>query len=177
MTASGPASPESLTEAPKQVTAAAHRPPGVWWAWVGVHGGSGCSTLARAIPGGVDLGRALPADAGWPDLPVVAVARSHAGGLEAAQERARWFAENPGAARVLGLVVVGDAPGRLPQELKKMIRLVEGGYPALWRVPFVQPWRIGQPPTPANTPRTCTPLLQDLLALAGVSPSFLEDPT
>lgn len=142
------------------------RPAGCWWAWVGLHGGAGVTTLARAVPGGADFGR-LPGEEGWPALPVVAVCRSHAGGLEAAQRWAAWAAEH-GEVPVLGLVVTADAPGRLPRQLESMVRLISGGYPSLWRLPWVKAWRLGQPPTPANTPPAYRHLLKDLIVRADV---------
>jgi len=156
-----------------------------WWAWCGLHGGAGVTTLRQAVPGGVDfLGfpsvrvwltqsgdEIPPADSDGsrdhlPDLPVVGVCRSHMNGLEAAQRWAAWTTEHQ--VPVVGLVVVVDAPGRLPRPLESMIRLVSGGYPQLWRMPWVKEWRLGERPTPDNTPPVYRRLQQDLFELAGV---------
>ena len=144
------------------------RPPGGGWAWYGVHGGAGVTTLAAAVPGGADLG-GLPCQKGHPALPVVAVCRSHAGGLVAAQRWAAWASAHPAAVNLLGLVVVADAPGRLPRSLESTIRLVQGGYPRLWRVPFVQMWRVGVAPSASNLPAAGRQLHQDLTARSGLS--------
>jgi hypothetical protein len=156
-----------------------------WWAWCGLHGGAGLTTLREAVPGGVDfLGH--PAVRVWltqsgddtsaaerdgardhlPDLPVVGVCRSHMSGLEAAQRWAAWKTVHQ--LPVLGLVVVVDAPGRLPRPLESMMRLVSGGYPRLWRMPWVKEWRLGERPSPDNTPPVYRRLQQELYELAGV---------
>ena len=142
--------------------------PGGGWAWYGLHGGAGVTTLATAVPGGVDFG-GLPYQYGHPTLPVVAVCRSHASGLSAAQRWAAWAAQNPAAVNLLGLVVVADAPGRLPRSLESTIRLIKGGYPRLWRVPFVQFWRVGVPPSAQHLPAAGRQLHKDLTAQAGLN--------
>lgn len=142
------------------------RPEGAWWAWHPLHGGSTASTLAAALPGGVELDE-LPLVAGYPGLHVVLVTRSHHAGLMAAQE---WAATHPpGSVMLAGLVVVADAPGRVPRPLETLIRLVGGAYPAVWRVPWVPAWRLGEAPTPENTPATAKQLLIDLATLAGLT--------
>ena len=139
------------------------RPPGAWWAWHPLHGGSTATTLATALPGGILLDQ-LPADAGWPALPVVLICRSHHGGLLAAQQ---WAATHPPATvNVAGLVIVADAPGKLPRPLNTLALLIAGGYPQTWRIPWVRAWRLGEPPTPANTPNAAKTLLSDLAVLA-----------
>jgi hypothetical protein len=131
-----------------------------------VHGGAGVITLLAAVPGGVDL-HGLPFQHGYPSMPVVAVCRSHAGGLWAAQHWAAWASDNRDRVNLLGLVVVADAPGRLPRSLESAIRLVTGGYPQVWRVPFVQLWRVGVPPSAANLPAAGRQLHHDLASRTG----------
>lgn len=116
-----------------------------WWCWLGAHGGSGVTTLSRLVPGGHDLHGSWPKNPGGPPVPVIVVARSDARGLRAAQDLARAWSdgETPGPVLLVGLVVVADAPGRLPKPLRDLERLVAGGYPRLWRVPWVEPWRQG----------------------------------
>lgn len=137
------------------------RPAAGRWLWLGLHGGAGVTTLAHAVPGGVDLGglHGKP-----PKLPVVAVCRSHASGLGAAQE---WAASTAGRPYfdVLGLVVVADAPGPLPRGLKLGVRLVRGGFRDLWRVPWVPAWRVGQPVEFEDLPAAVRQLADDLAVL------------
>jgi hypothetical protein len=151
-------------EAP-QNQAGAERPPGTndprpaaSWAWLGLHGGAGVTTLAQAVPGGVDLATLGEATSA---LPLVVVCRSHAGGLDAAQH---W--EPPGGRErtaILGLVVVADAPGPLPRGLRLGIRLVAGGYRhQLWRIPWVPAWRMGQPVQFDHLPAAVRQLGSDL---------------
>ena len=138
------------------------------WCWYGLHGGAGVTTLLAAVPGGADL-HSLPSQHGHPAMPVVAVCRSHAGGLRAAQRWAAWVSDHPAAVNLLGLVVVADAPGRLPRSLESTIRLVTGGYPRVWRIPFVQLWRVGEPPSAANLPTAGRQLRNDLARQTGLA--------
>jgi hypothetical protein len=123
----------------------------VWW--VGVHGGAGESTLELLAPG------TRAASHSWP-LPgpgrashrVVLVARTHYAGLVAAQRAATdWATGSLGDGVVLeGLVLISDAPGRLPKPLADLEQIIAGGVPRTWRVPFVSSWRTGPV---AATPR------------------------
>ncbi len=140
------------------------RPDGAWWAWRQLHGGAGTSTLSQAVPGGIEIRE----DPSWPAFPVVAVCRSHATGLEAAQ---RWAAAQALTPTVVlaGLVVVADAPGRLPRSLETVIRLVTGGYPRVWRLPWIEEWRRGQPVTVESIPAPYRALLSDLANHTGMN--------
>ncbi|WP_326798179.1 hypothetical protein OG946_24615 [Streptomyces sp. NBC_01808] len=133
-----------------------------WW-WLGVHGGAGVSTLERAVPGGRDAGRAWPASVRTE--PVVLVARSSAHGLEAAQNAAQqWASGMVTGIDLLGLVVVADVPGRRPKVLQNLVRLVSGAVPRMWEIPWVEPWRLGEPPL-SHLPKECAPLTRDLARL------------
>ncbi|WP_446047471.1 DUF6668 family protein [Streptomyces olivaceus] len=133
-----------------------------WW-WMGVHGGAGVTTLRLAVPGGGDAGRAWPASAR--SQPVVLVARSSAYGIECAQNAARqWASGMVTGVDLLGLVVVADAPGRRPRILQNLVRLVAGAVPRLWEIPWVEPWRLGEPPM-SHLPKECAPLARDLARL------------
>jgi hypothetical protein len=101
-------------------------------------------------------------------MPVVAVCRSHASGLKAAQRWAAWASDNKDRVNLLGLVVVADAPGRLPRSLESTIRLITGGYPRVWRVPYVQLWRVGVPPSADNLPTAGRQLHHDLASRSGL---------
>lgn len=133
-----------------------------WW-WLGVHGGAGVTTLEQAVPGGRDAGRAWPV-AEQPQ-PVVLVARSSANGIAAAQNAIQqWASGMVAGVDLLGLVVVADAPGRRPRVLQDLVRLVSGAVPRLWEIPWMEPWRLGQPPA-ENLPKQCAPLVRDLTRL------------
>ncbi|WP_093804079.1 DUF6668 family protein [Streptomyces sp. Wb2n-11] len=139
--------------------------PARWW-WLGCHGGAGVTSLSAAAPGGTDAFRYWPLPvAGLPLQRVVLVARSNAAGLQAAQLAARQWASGavPGV-QVEGLVVVADSPGRLPAPLRDLSRLVSGGVPRTWTVPWMEAWRLGEPPA-ATVPRELAGLARDLLAL------------
>lgn len=64
---------------------------------------------------------------------------------------------------LLGLAVVADAPGRLPGPLRDLVRLVGGGVPHLWRVPWSEDWRLGTvtPATTGTLVRTLSALITD----------------
>lgn len=66
---------------------------------------------------------------------------------------------------LLGLVLVADAPGRLPKPLRDLMKIISGGYPRTWYVPWVESWRQGDDPTPDASPREVRKLVDDLRIL------------
>ncbi|WP_198359145.1 DUF6668 family protein [Streptomyces fildesensis] len=174
MRPSGPAQPQGPGVPPPPTAlniAYVHpAPSGAWW-WLGCHGGSAVSTLEYAVPGGRDAHRAWPVVQGGGPVPVVLTARTHAIGLQAAQRAIQQWASGavPGVT-LLGLVLVADAPGRLPKALRDLRRLVSGGAPRTWDVPWVEEWRCGEPPTD-HSPRQLTVLSRELQSLASPSGS------
>ncbi|MBX9396223.1 hypothetical protein K4749_22145 [Streptomyces sp. TRM72054] len=111
------------------------------FSWVGTHGGSGVSTLA-AVYGGQDCGRDWPGPADPPS--VLLVARTHATGLASAVHALEVFrrGEAPAGLDLDAVVLVADAPGRLPRPLAQQIRLIESVVD-VYRVPWVPAWRLG----------------------------------
>lgn len=131
--------------------------------WVlGTHGGAGESTLASLSPGWRE------ADRVWPHVPgerarVVLVARSHAHGLRAAQAAAiQWASGHAPDVDLVGLVVIHDAPGRLPRELRDLLQIVSGGVPRTWSVPWVEAWRFGGEISAATAPRDVRRVIDEL---------------
>lgn len=136
---------------------------------VAAHGGAGVSTLCRSAPG-------LFASAGrrWPQGACCAVvARTSAGGLLAAQGvLTDWAAGHAGTARLLGLILIDDAPGRLPKPLADLAHLVSGGAPAAWRIGWNHAWRCGEPAASTASPavrRLIAELGDRLIATASVA--------
>ncbi|MFE0451132.1 DUF6668 family protein [Streptomyces sp. NPDC058914] len=123
------------------------------FSWLATHGGAGASTLA-AVYGGHDCGRDWPGP-GAPSS-VLLVARTHATGLESALRTLEVFrrGEAPPGLDLDAVVLVADAPGRLPRPLVQRIRLIESAID-VYRVPWVQAWRLGDlsgdPPREAET--------------------------
>jgi hypothetical protein len=111
------------------------------YAWVGTHGGAGVSTLA-AVYGGHDSGRDWPG----PGAPasVLLVARTHAAGLLAASRALELFrrGEHPPGLDLDAVVLVADAPGRLPRPLSRQVKEIESTVD-VYRVPWVSAWRLG----------------------------------
>lgn len=135
-----------------------------WW-WVGCHGGAGISTLAGLVPGGRESGKAWPVPADGNTSRVVLVARTNARGLATAQAAARqWAAGRVPGVTLLGLVAVADAPGRLPRQLSELLRLVAGGVPKVWFVPWIDALRFDHP-VPAKLPKGLATLETELTML------------
>lgn len=118
---------------------------GVWFV-LGVHGGAGESTLEALLPG------ARATDHAWPISPdprrpaqVMLVARTNHTGLLAAQLALRDWASGCAVVDLLGLVLMADAPGRLPKELRRLAGLVASAAPRVWELPWQPQWRLGQP--------------------------------
>lgn len=111
-------------------------------ALLAAHGGAGVSCLLRA---GLNAAGAVDAGGSWPAVgPVLLVGRTSTHGLERARDLARQHASGtagPGT-RLLGLVLVADAPGRPPRRLRELTDLVCGAFDRTWQVPWLEEWRL-----------------------------------
>jgi hypothetical protein len=166
----GPVSPQRGVPVPDQVdqlrVIEQARPAELWW--VGAHGGSGESTLAGLVPEWPEAGHGWPRTATAEPSRVVLIARSNARGLKAAQAAImHWASGQVPSVDVLGLVVVADAPGRLPRPLRDLAQVVKGGVPRAWDVPWIESWRLGEPPALADAPRDVRRLVDELRVILG----------
>ncbi len=107
---------------------------------VGVHGGSGESTLARWLVGRATNHCWPVRDGAAPD--VLLCARTNASGMAAARMAAREWASSEVAVTLIGLVLIEDMPGRLPKQLRQQARHVAGGVPYTWLMPYSQTLRF-----------------------------------
>jgi len=146
--------------------------------WLGVHGGAGETTLAQLLEGSWETGHAWPQpDEETTELPhVVLVARTHARGLRAAQLAAIGWASGSVAVQLHGLVLIADAPGRLPKPLRDFAHVVAGGVPCVWRLPWVEAWRLGDPVCAQTAPHAVTEVLDDLRACCLTAPYTTPTP-
>jgi len=131
---------------------------------VGLHGGAGISTIASLLSEeAADL--ALPGAAAhehrmsWPvssvpgaPVNVIAVARTHYHGLQAAERFALAWAAGVLPGRLLGIVFVDDGPQLAKAQLKAIER-VGRMTPHGWRVPWAESWRLARPSLKASSPR------------------------
>ena len=161
----GPASPQRGVPAPDAVDqlpiCRTDRAAELWV--VGAHGGAGESTLVKLDDSWLAGGHA------WPDLSpngparLIITARTNVRGLLAAKAVAKqWATGLVTNVEVFGLVLVADAPSRLPKPLRDLIKIVGGGYPRTWHVPWIEPWRLGEDPSLAASPREVRRLVDDL---------------
>jgi len=147
---------------------AVDRAAAVWW--VGVHGGAGESTLERLFSGSCAAGHRWPIACDTAPVPaVVLVARTDARGLRAVQRAVRELVEHRLLVDLVGLVLMADAPGRLPRALRDLAGVVGGAVPRVWSMPWVEAWRAGEIPSPANSPDEAGVLAGDLRAVLGLS--------
>ena len=114
--------------------------------WLGVHGGAGESVLANLL-GGTSCHHRWPArpneETQHAPAPVFLVARQNKRGLDAARLAARdWAAGAHPDVDLQGLVLVADAPGRTPKSLAGQTRVVSGGVPSTWVVPWIEELRL-----------------------------------
>ena len=114
--------------------------------WLGVHGGAGESVLADLL-GGTACHHRWPArpneETQHSPAPVFLVARQNKHGLDAARLAARdWAAGAHPDVDLQGLVLVADAPGRTPKSLAAATRVISGGVPSTWVVPWIEELRL-----------------------------------
>jgi hypothetical protein len=144
-------------------------------ALLGAHGGAGVTSLLRA-----GLERvAVDADRSWPAAGLVLlVARTSTRGLECARDLARQHGSGlADDVELLGLVLVADAPGRLPTRLRGLQELVSGAFPRIWSVPWLAEWRLAATtePLPAHPDvRQLTAELTHTIQLAPLQPPPLQ---
>ena len=135
-----------------------------YW-WLGVHGGAGETSLARLDRHTRAAGHHWPVTA--TGSTVVLVARSNMSGLLAAQRAAtEWASGTLPGIRLAGLVVMADAPGRLPKEIRDFARVVGGGVPHLWTIPWIPEWRLGHELTLEQLPTEARTVLAQVRAAA-----------
>ena len=146
-------------------TAATWPPRSAGCALLAVHGGAGVSSLLRA---GLAGAGAVDAERRWPHAgPVLLVARTSVSALEWARDAARQHAA--GGCRdveLVGLVLLADAPGRLPGRIAALADLVCGAFGRVWLVPWLQEWRLAALTEPLPAHPEVTRLIQDLQALS-----------
>ncbi|MEU8952264.1 DUF6668 family protein [Streptomyces sp. NPDC048489] len=126
--------------------------------WVNTHGGAGATTFAAAL-GGMDVGH------GWPDvsrghpLQMLLLARTHSTGLRAASQTLEILraGRHPAGVELLALVLVADAPGRLPLELGRRVRILRSAVPTVL-IPWIPEWRVGA--TAAKAPKAVGHLME-----------------
>lgn len=129
---------------------------------LGAHGGAGVSALLRC---GLAEAGAVDAQRHWPSAgAVLLVARTSTSGLEWARDLARQHAA--GAAgldtRLVGLVLIADAPGRLPARVRDLADLVCGAFARHWRLPWLEEWRLAAASEPLPLHPAVVGLLDDL---------------
>jgi len=146
----GPATPQRGVPVPRNALPARIRTERAAPWWFGTHGGAGETTLAAFVTGSRAADHAWPLPRDVDDLqPVVLVARTSVRGLESARVAAtQWAAGDVLGVDLLGLVLMADAPGRLPRALRDLSQLVGGGVPRVWTVPWVEAWRSGDDAEP-----------------------------
>ncbi|MFF0158668.1 DUF6668 family protein [Streptomyces sp. NPDC005263] len=137
--------PEPVPPEPVHTPATARRRPFV--SFVGAHGGAGTSTLAT-VYGGHDCGRDWPGPAA--PRSVLLVARTHAAGLRSALHTLEVFRHGgaPPGLDLAAVVLVADAPGRLPRPLAQRIKVIESAID-VYRVPWMPAWRLDDLTGPA----------------------------
>ncbi|MCX4904457.1 DUF6668 family protein [Streptomyces sp. NBC_00878] len=124
--------------------------------WVKAHGGSGATSLAETL-GGVDVGARWPDPARGEPRRVVLVGRTSASGLRSVSQALGALKEGnaPQGLDLLCVVLVADAPGRLPLGLLRRIRVLRS-VARVHRVPWIPAWRTGG--RPKTVPRQLTTL-------------------
>ncbi|MGW0840142.1 DUF6668 family protein [Streptomyces sp. NPDC002787] len=131
--------PEARPQDPPPRAAASARR----FSWVATHGGAGSTTLATVF-GGHDAGRNWPRPEHGEPASVLLVGRTHAAGLDAVSHTLDIFrrGDAPPGLDLDAIVLVADAPGRLPRQLVQRVKVI-GSVIDVYRVPWVPAWRTG----------------------------------
>lgn len=166
--ATGPTSPQRGVSAPDQVdqlpVTRARRSAALWV--LGAHGGAGAWSIASLVDGWTSAEHTWPVSTETQPTRVVVTARTSARGLSGAKHAGRqWAAGLVPGAQLLGLVLIADAPGRLPKALRDLMKVVGGGYPRSWHVPWIESWRLGEAPSVDASPREVLRLVDNLSTL------------
>jgi hypothetical protein len=136
----------------------------VWW--VGCHGGSGASTLARLTGIGYDFGTVWPNL--WQNSPmidVVLVCRASAAGTWAASGAIEQWRRRaaPTHVRVRGVVAVAASPRKPPKIAAERLQLLAGWVPSLWRVGWQEVLLAADEPTDVGVPHDVAALRDSIL--------------
>ncbi|MFV8185377.1 MULTISPECIES: DUF6668 family protein [unclassified Streptomyces] len=129
--------------------------------WVKAHGGAGVSSLVEVL-GGVDVGSRWPDPSRGEPRRVVLVGRTSARGLQSVSQALGALKDGraPQGIDLLAVVLVADAPGRLPLALLRRIRVLRS-VARVQRVPWIPAWRTG------GTPKVLPRQLDSLAELTG----------
>ncbi|WP_432524025.1 DUF6668 family protein [Kineococcus sp. SYSU DK006] len=132
--------------------------------WVlGAHGGAGETSLAAALHGARAAEHRWPVHTDGTTSRVLVCARTSYAGLSAAQRALTDFASGalPGV-HLVGLALLADAPGRLPDALRDFAQLVQGGAPQSWHIAWIEEWRTGDTPVARHLPRALRRLSKEV---------------
>lgn len=138
---------------------------GVGVHWVGTHGGSGETTLQELLGGRACSHR-------WPrvseesteaTVPVLLVARRNHRGMVAASKVAReWASGTHRDVELLGLVLIDDAPGKIPRHLQQKTKVLAGAVPRTWIVPWIEDLRVHGEVSPGTLGRSTEKILASI---------------
>lgn len=134
---------------------------------LGVHGGSGASTLTRLLgTNATDIGHAWPICThpwtGQPSpIPIIAVARNDYAGIEATERFIRSWATGQLTGSLLSALVIIDASPQLSDARKKATRRLLRMVPRGAHIPWIEPW-LDAPPDPTRLPRRLKRILHAL---------------
>lgn len=109
---------------------------------IGCHGGAGTSTLAALLPMATDLGvfDQRTFDSLQVERPLVLVARDTVPASMRITETVNML--DLLGQPIAGLVLMAEAPGRVPPHTRSRLRLLENSIPAVLRVPYVPQFRF-----------------------------------
>lgn len=129
--------------------------------WVKAHGGAGVTSLVEVL-GGMDVGARWPDPSRGEPRRIVLVGRTSARGLRSVSRALGALNDGraPQGLTLLGVVLVADAPGRLPLALLRRIRVLRSAV-RVQRVPWIPAWRTG------SDPKSLPPQLDALADLVG----------
>ena len=114
--------------------------------WLAAHGGGGETTLGSLIEGTRAAGHAWPLGGAHGPRSVVLVGRTSLTGLTAVQRALAHWGSGQLDVDLRALVLLADAPGKLPRSLRDLARVLQQGAPGpSCLIPWHPDWRVSDP--------------------------------
>ena len=113
--------------------------------WLAAHGGAGETTLGSLVDDTRAAGHAWPLGGACGPRTVVLLGRTSLSGLTAVQHALAHWGSGELDVNLRALVLLADAPGKLPRPLRDLVRVLQQGAPgSACLIPWHPSWRVSE---------------------------------